>query len=119
MLCKHIMPCKLSIGGFLGLFATWNNGMRQMAKHKWGAAWNAPQADAPAASGPQDVKNGRFRDIGVLRGPGGHIEDRVTVRVAMEREVWDRLAQAADMRGTSAAEIIRVLVAEWLDEVKE
>lgn len=65
-----------------------------------------------------DVKNDRFRDIGVLRGPGGHIEDRVTARVAMEREVWNRLAQAADMRGTSAAEIIRVLVTEWLDEVK-
>lgn len=65
-----------------------------------------------------DVKNDRFRDIGVLRGPDGHIEDRVTVRVAMERDTRDRLAQAADLRGTSTAEIIRVLITDWLDEVK-
>lgn len=65
-----------------------------------------------------DAKNERFRSIEVLRGPRGRIEDRVMVRAAMERDTWDRLARAADMRGTSAAEIIRVLVTEWLDEVK-
>ena len=59
-----------------------------------------------------------FRSIEVLRGPRGRIKDRVTVRAAMDRATWDRLARAADMRGTSAAEIIRVLVADWLDEVK-
>lgn len=65
-----------------------------------------------------DAKNERFRDIEVLRGPRGRIEDRVMVRAAMDRDTRDRLARAADMRGTSAAEIIRVLVAEWLDSVK-
>lgn len=64
------------------------------------------------------AKDECFRNIEVLRGPRGRIKDRVTVRAAMERGLWDRLAQAADMRGTSAAEIIRVLVADWLDEVK-
>lgn len=64
------------------------------------------------------IENGRFRDIEVLRGPRGRIKERVNVRAAMERDTWDRLSMAADMRGTSAAEIIRVLVAEWLDEVK-
>lgn len=61
---------------------------------------------------------GRFRDLEILHGPSGRIADRVTVRAAMERETWERLSQAAYMRGTSAAEIIRVLVADWLDEVK-
>ena len=65
-----------------------------------------------------DAKNERFRSIEVLRGPRGRIEDRVMVRAAMERDTWDRLVLAADMRGTSAAEIIRVLVTDWLGSVK-
>ena len=65
-----------------------------------------------------DIKNDRFRDLEILHGPSGRIADRVTVRAAMERETWERLSQAAYMRGTSAAEIIRVLVTDWLDEVK-
>lgn len=65
-----------------------------------------------------DVFEGRFRDLEILHSPSGRIADRVTVRAAMERDTWERLSQAAYMRGTSAAEIIRVLVTDWLDEVK-
>lgn len=63
-------------------------------------------------------KNDRFRDLEVLHSPRGLFADRVTVRAVMERDTWERLSQAAYMRGTSAAEIIRVLVTDWLDEVK-
>ena len=66
---------------------------------------------------PINVLELRFRDIEVLRGPRGRIADRVTVRAAMERATWERLTRAADMRRTSASEIIRVLVADWLDAV--
>lgn len=91
-----------------------------MAKYEcFNATFRDPCVHDPAwVRAYADVKNDRFRDIGVLRGPDGNIEDRVTVRVAMERDTRDRLAQAADLRGTSTAEIIRVLVTDWLDEVK-
>lgn len=64
-----------------------------------------------------DIKNDRFRDLESLHGPSGRIADRVTVRAAMERDTWERLSQAAYIRGTSAAEIIRVLVSDWLEAV--
>lgn len=60
---------------------------------------------------------GRFRELDILRGPLGRIADRVTVRAAMERDTWERLTQAAYTRRTSASEIIRVLVEDWLDEI--
>lgn len=67
----------------------------------------------------RDIADGRFRDIEALKRPGGCIDiERTTARVIMDRDTWNRLARAADMRSTSAAEIIRVLVADWLDEVK-
>lgn len=67
----------------------------------------------------RDIANGRFRDLEVLKHPGGCIDtERTTARVIMDRDTWERLSQAAYMRGTSAAEIIRVLVTDWLDEVK-
>lgn len=43
------------------------------------------------------------------------LKDRVNARVPMERELWRRLADEARMRDTSAAEIMRVLAARWLD----
>lgn len=67
----------------------------------------------------RDIADGRFRDLEVLKHPRGCIDiERTTARVIMDRDTWNRLTKAADMRRTSAAEIIRVLVTDWLDEVK-
>lgn len=41
--------------------------------------------------------------------------ERVNARVPMERDLWRRLADEARARDTSAAEIMRVLAARWID----
>ena len=53
-----------------------------------------------------------FRTSAELR---TRLNDRVTARVPMERDLWRRLADEAHMRDTSVAEILRVLAERWLD----
>lgn len=58
------------------------------------------------------MANRIFRTSGELRTA---FRDRVTARVAMERDLWRRLCDEARLRDTSVAEILRVLAERWLE----